>query len=492
MSNVNYVSHENLEYFKGKIEALIPTETTVSNWGFTKNAGTITGIKMNGSSKGTSGVVDLGTVITSLSGYATETWVGQQGYITGITKTMVTNALGYTPPTADTWRGIKTKGGVDYIHSSEFSDTESISSNFLRFWNGRISGGTSNLQYCDRGRFGTIVTAASTDYLSSSGGEIGGLLYVNRSSNKVPSLRWNKEGNYWGGLGYNNSSNVNFFGPVKSDGTWANDSSKDIWYFQGTIQQNGTNVALVSDLSSYLPTSGGNYSVTIGAASANSNKSLTVNGKAVFNPSYNTAVDNFNEGIRINRASNNWAEVLLGAAPGTTSGCPDYGWIIGRRGSNGTTSGAAGDLTLEFVRNDVPAYADAYGRGLTLYANGNRPTWNGNGLAYTSDIPTIARLHNITLTGNISGVGAFVLCCQMAEHNEGAFGSSSAFASYMYNKGLSHAIAASGYIEYGGEYHSIYSVSSYNTSYVYIRAIRRGTREILGYAVSGTIQDTVI
>lgn len=41
------------------------TESTVSGWGFTKNTGTITGIKMNGASKGTSGVVDLGTVITS-------------------------------------------------------------------------------------------------------------------------------------------------------------------------------------------------------------------------------------------------------------------------------------------------------------------------------------------------------------------------------------------------------------------------------------------
>lgn len=41
------------------------TESTVSGWGFTKNAGTITGINMNGASKGTSGVVDLGTVITA-------------------------------------------------------------------------------------------------------------------------------------------------------------------------------------------------------------------------------------------------------------------------------------------------------------------------------------------------------------------------------------------------------------------------------------------
>jgi hypothetical protein len=33
--------------------------------GATANTGTITGIKMNGASKGTSGVVDLGTVITA-------------------------------------------------------------------------------------------------------------------------------------------------------------------------------------------------------------------------------------------------------------------------------------------------------------------------------------------------------------------------------------------------------------------------------------------
>lgn len=41
------------------------TTDTVSVWGYTKNTGTITGINMNGASKGTSGVVDLGTVITS-------------------------------------------------------------------------------------------------------------------------------------------------------------------------------------------------------------------------------------------------------------------------------------------------------------------------------------------------------------------------------------------------------------------------------------------
>ena len=41
------------------------TETEILAMGFTKNEGTITEVKMNGVSKGTSGVVDLGTVITA-------------------------------------------------------------------------------------------------------------------------------------------------------------------------------------------------------------------------------------------------------------------------------------------------------------------------------------------------------------------------------------------------------------------------------------------
>ena len=49
------------------------TESTVSGWGFTKNTGTVTSVavKMNGATKGTvtsSGTIDLGTVITDVSG----------------------------------------------------------------------------------------------------------------------------------------------------------------------------------------------------------------------------------------------------------------------------------------------------------------------------------------------------------------------------------------------------------------------------------------
>lgn len=41
------------------------TERTVAGWGFTKNMGTVTGVRMNGVVKGNSGIVDLGTVITA-------------------------------------------------------------------------------------------------------------------------------------------------------------------------------------------------------------------------------------------------------------------------------------------------------------------------------------------------------------------------------------------------------------------------------------------
>lgn len=58
---------------------------------------------------------------------------------------------------------------------------------FMAFWNGAYSSnGASNLQYCDRGRFGTIVTKSSGDYLSVSGGTMNGALnFANNTWNIV-------------------------------------------------------------------------------------------------------------------------------------------------------------------------------------------------------------------------------------------------------------------------------------------------------------------
>ena len=61
-----YIGQQRLGYLWEKIKAIIPTKISdLSNdAGYTTNTGTITGITMNGTSKGTSGIVNLGTVIT--------------------------------------------------------------------------------------------------------------------------------------------------------------------------------------------------------------------------------------------------------------------------------------------------------------------------------------------------------------------------------------------------------------------------------------------
>lgn len=50
--------------------------------------------------------------VSALNGYATETWVGQQGYITGITSSDVTTALGYVPYNSTNPSGYTTNVGT--------------------------------------------------------------------------------------------------------------------------------------------------------------------------------------------------------------------------------------------------------------------------------------------------------------------------------------------------------------------------------------------
>ena len=54
----------------------VPTESIIADWGFTKNEGTVTGVKMNGNTMSMSnGVVNLGTVITNVDNLAIKTEV---------------------------------------------------------------------------------------------------------------------------------------------------------------------------------------------------------------------------------------------------------------------------------------------------------------------------------------------------------------------------------------------------------------------------------
>ena len=65
----------------------------------------------------------------------------------------------------------------------------------MAFWNGAFNGsGNSNLQYCDRGRFGTIVTKNSSDYAAA--GHTHDDRYYTESEVNTKLANYQPKGNY--------------------------------------------------------------------------------------------------------------------------------------------------------------------------------------------------------------------------------------------------------------------------------------------------------
>lgn len=101
----------------------IPTKVSqlTNDKNFTSNIGTITGIKMNGVSKGTSGVVDLGTVVTGGSQTTTSTADGGSNVFTfsnGSTITVKNGTKGSTGATGSPGvAGKNGSNGVSCTHS---------------------------------------------------------------------------------------------------------------------------------------------------------------------------------------------------------------------------------------------------------------------------------------------------------------------------------------------------------------------------------------
>ena len=99
------------------------TESTVSGWGFTKNTGTVTSVavKMNGAEKGkvtSSGTIDLGTVLTNASAFATSA----QG-------TKADNAM--------------PKSGGTFTGEVKFGNTENFQGYYIKRMIGSLGAGTA-------------------------------------------------------------------------------------------------------------------------------------------------------------------------------------------------------------------------------------------------------------------------------------------------------------------------------------------------------------
>lgn len=125
---------------------------------------------------------------------------------------------------------------------------------------------------------------------------------------------------------------------------------------------------------------------------------ITLPNRLALNPGSDSFVNSYNEGIRINQATNGWAEIALGGANNSTNGIAAGMWIVGRRGAAGSVAGAVGDFSIE--------HNGSNGTGLTLYADGSRPRWNNKGLAYTTDIPTVNNA-KLTIQRNGSTIQTF-------------------------------------------------------------------------------------
>lgn len=149
------------------------SESTVAGWGFTKNSGTITGITMNNASKGTSGVVDLGTVITSHATHklnatnGTASAVNQGTEITYVesvsgtttatsgdlsvstTRKKITVPTAVTESTVSGWGFTKNAGTLTTETDPVFSASPAagITSSNISTWNGKQDAITFNTAY---------------------------------------------------------------------------------------------------------------------------------------------------------------------------------------------------------------------------------------------------------------------------------------------------------------------------------------------------------
>lgn len=123
--------------------------------------------------------------------------------------------------------------------------------------------------------------------------------------------------------------------------------------------------------------SNGNTTFNTGCNKDNTSKTV-INGRLIVNPYYSTE-QSYSEGIRVNRANNGWANIILGGDVGSSTGTSSTTWLIGHRGSNGTNSGSSGanGANLAGKINDLTIEVNSSsGRGLTLPATqGELLTW---------------------------------------------------------------------------------------------------------------------
>ena len=218
------------------------TESDVEGWGFTRNIGTITEIKMNGVSKGKSGVVDLGTVLTAHTGLvggnlvqydsSAQTLKDSGKKISDLATTSQVNAK-YTKPSGgipktDLASDVQTslgkadnampKSGGTFTGEVKFGSTENFQGYYIKRMIGGLGAGT---RYAD---------------LDSS--------YKDGTWHRMWRLRFPKDSSFWGKIKitlYGGYSSFNASG-VMSKSITCNFNTSNIYNNVGCYDGLGVNV----------------------------------------------------------------------------------------------------------------------------------------------------------------------------------------------------------------------------------------------------------
>jgi hypothetical protein len=176
-----------VDYIKNK--PTLATVATSGSYNDLSNKPTIPAAQVNADWNATSGVArilnkptiptvptnvsaftnDAGYITNSaLTGYATQTWVGQQGFITGITSSDVTTALGYTPYNATNPNGYITSAALTpYALSANLATVATSGS------------------YSDLSNTPTIPTVNNATITFTQGGTTKGTITLNQASNQT-------------------------------------------------------------------------------------------------------------------------------------------------------------------------------------------------------------------------------------------------------------------------------------------------------------------
>ncbi|MCF0190818.1 MAG: tail fiber domain-containing protein [Marinilabiliaceae bacterium] len=143
--------------------------------------------------------VDMSTIWSKLAANTTEQ-INLSHLTTALSGYVLSSSLGDAA-----YRGVYDKSSVGHLDWSTYRGNL-ITNGALAFWDGRYNSSASNLAYCNKGAFGSIVTKNTGDYLPIAGGTLTGKLLLKTSSNHTSRIDFlNSDGTVAGYVGRDDS-----------------------------------------------------------------------------------------------------------------------------------------------------------------------------------------------------------------------------------------------------------------------------------------------